>query len=135
MLQWDEFQVPEETEDQDPQRAQHSVDDHCAVQQGDVDKHEPTAPPWEDDAHVMQAEVAAPVQQSQPIQCIITPPTHTTPAAVTMLAVVGSISMMVVIGLIVMLCWLAFQGVHVTGFWLTLTPSKWDQTKEDRALP
>ena len=134
MLQWDEFQVPEETEDN--QREQHSADDHYAVQQVDVDKHEPTAPPWEDGAHVVQAAtVAAPVQQAQPIQCIITPPTHTTPTAVTGLAVVGSVSMVVVLGLIMMLCWLAFQGVHVTGFWLTPTPSKWDQTKEDRALP
>ena len=84
---------------------------------------------------VRAAEVAAPVQHAQPIQCIITPPTHTTPTAVTVLAFVGSVSMVVVLGLIIMMCWLAFQGVHVTGFWLTLTPSKWDQTDEDRALP
>ena len=102
MLQWDEFHVPEETEDQDPQRAQHSIDDQYAVEQGDVDKHEPTAPPWEDDQHEMQTQVETPMQQSQPIQCIITPPTHTTPTAVTVLAVVGSISMMVVIGRIKM---------------------------------
>ena len=135
MLQWDEFQIPAETEDQDPQRAQHSIDDQYAVQQGDVDKHGPTAPPWEDDHHEMRTQVEPPMQQAQPIQCIITPPIHTTPTAVTVLAIVGSITMMVVIGLIVTLCWLAFQGVHVTGFWLNLAPSKWDQTREDRALP
>ena len=134
MLQWDEFQAPEETED--TQREQHGIDDHCAVQQADMENHEPTAPPWEDGAHVVHtAGFAAPVQHAQPIQCIVTPRTHTTPTAVTVLAFVGSVSMVAVLGLIMVLCWLAFQGVHVTGFWLTLTPSKWDQTDEDRALP
>ena len=134
MLQWDEFQNPEETGTLRNER--HSVDDDCAVQQNDVDKHAPTAPPWDDDAQVMDAtEVAETVQQAQPIQCIVTPRTHTTPTAVTVLAFVGSVSMLTVLGLIVMLCWLAFQGVHVTGFWLTLTPSKWDQADDDRALP
>jgi len=134
MLQWDEFQNPEETGTLRNER--HSVDDDCAVQETNVDKHAPTAPPWDDDAQVMYAaEVAASVQQAQPIQCIVTPLTHTTPTAVTVLAFVGSVSMLTVLGLIVMLCWLAFQGVHVTGFWLTLTPSKWDQANDDRALP
>ena len=119
MLQWDEFQVPEENAG--TQQEQHSIDDHCAVQHTEMDKHEPTAPPWEDGAQVVHtAGAAEPVQQAQPIQCIVTPRTHTTPTAVTVLAFVGSVSMMAVIGLIMMLCWLAFQGVHVTGFWLTL---------------
>ena len=71
----------------------------------------------------------------QPIQCAITPPTYTAPAAITALAFVGGASMIAVVSLIVTLCWVASQGVHVTGFWLTLTPSKWDSTYEDRALP
>ena len=110
MLQWDEFQNPEETEN--AQQERHSVADHCAVQQTEVEKHAPTAPPWDDDAQVVYAaEVAAPVQHAQPIQCIVTPRTHTTPTAVTVLAFVGSVSMLTILSLIVMLCWLAFQGV------------------------
>ena len=136
MLQWDEFQNPEETDHEATQQERHSVDDHCAVLQTEVDKHAPTAPPWDDGAQVVYAaENAAPVQHAQPIQCIVTPRTHTTPTAVTVLAFVGSVSMLTILSLIVMLCWLAFQGVHVTGFWLTLTPSKWDQADDDRALP
>jgi hypothetical protein len=135
MLQWDEFQAPAEAEDQGNQRAPHSIHDICEAQQGDVDKHEPTAPPWEDNQDEMQMQVETPMQLTQPIQCIITPPVHTTPTTVTVLAIVGSITIMVVIGLIVTLCWLAFQGVHITGFWLNLAPSKWDHTREDRALP
>ena len=134
MLQCDKFQNPEETEMSRHDR--HGFDDDCAVTQTGVDKHAPTAPPWDDGAQVVDtAEVTTSVQHVQPIQCIVTPRTHTTPTVVTVLAFVGSVSTLTVLGLIVMLCWLAFQGVHVTGFWLTLTPSKWDQANDDRALP
>ena len=134
MLQWDEFQVPEEHIG--IEQAQHVCNDHCAAQSADVAKHEPTAPPWEGSAQVVNtAGTAEPVQRAQPIQCAITPPTHTTPTAVTALAFVGSVSVVAVLGLIMTLCWLALQGVHVTIFGLTLTPSKWDPTNEDRALP
>ena len=101
MLQWDEFQVPEETED--TQQELHSDHRHCA-QRADMEKHAPTAPPWGEDAQVMYAaEIAAPVQHAQPIQCIVTPRTHTTPTAVAILAFVDSVSMLTVLGLIVML--------------------------------
>ena len=108
--------------------------DACA----DVAKHEPAAPPWEGSAPVANtAGAAEPVQRAQPIQCTITQPTHTcrTPTAVAALAFVGSVSMLVILGLIMTLCWLALQGVHViiTGFWLALTLSKWDPTNEDQA--
>ena len=126
MLQWDEFQVPEE----------HTGAEQMQHMSADTAKHEPTAPPWEGSATAMETATATEtMQQTQPIQCIITPPSHTTPTAVTALALVGSVSVMAVLVLMITLCWLALQGVHVTGFWLTLTPSKWDPTNEDRALP
>ena len=57
------------------------------------------------------------------IQCTVTPPTHTTNTAVWGLAVVGGAAMTAAIAVVAVMCWLSLQGIHVTGFWLTLTPS------------
>ena len=57
------------------------------------------------------------------IQCTVTPPAHTTNTAVWGLAVVGGAAMTAAIAVVAVMCWLSLQGIHVTGFWLTLTPS------------
>ena len=56
------------------------------------------------------------------IQCIVSPPAHTTHTAVWGLALVGGAAMTAAVAVIVAMCWLSLQGIHVTGFWLTLTP-------------
>ena len=57
------------------------------------------------------------------IQCTVTPPAHTTNTAVWGLAVVGGAAMTAAIAVVAVMCWLSLQGIRVTGFWLTLTPS------------
>ena len=101
----------------------------------DADKHEPTAPPWDD-----EAELTVPLQglentrYTTPIQCVITPSAHTTSTAVTALAIVGAVFIVMATCIVLALCWLASQGIHITGFWLTLTPSEWKPRSEDNAL-
>ena len=132
MLQCEEFQVPEGYTSL--VHTQQDCEGQVAVHDADAPKYTTTAPPWEGGEQVDSAELTE-TEPRQPIQCAITPPTYTTPATVTVLAFVGGASLIVMVGLFVTLCWLASQGVHVTGFWLTLTPSTWDSTYEDRALP
>ena len=43
----------------------------------DDDKHEPTAPPWDDEAESQVPLQDAASAQLTPIQCIVTPPAHT----------------------------------------------------------
>ena len=57
---------------------------------------------------------------------MVTPPAHTTNTAVWGLAVADGAAMTAAIAVVVVMCWLSLQGVHVTGFWLTLTPSDRD---------
>ena len=60
-------------------------------------------------------------EHTEMIQCTITPPAHTTNTAVWGLAVVGGAAMTATIAIVAVMCWLSLQGIHVTGFWLTLT--------------
>jgi hypothetical protein len=127
MLHWNDDEVYEPTEDHEPQRDTPGA--------GDEDKHEPTAPPWDDEADaIVPLQGSTITQYATPIQCDITPPAHTTPTAITALAMVGAVFIGMAVCIALTLCWLASQGVHVTGFWLTLTPSEWKPRSEDNAL-
>ena len=72
-----------------------------------IDKHEPTAPPWDD-----EAELAVPLQGSKnaqythPIQCVITPS----------LAMVGAVFIVMTTSMALTLCWLARKGYTLQGF-------------------
>ena len=100
----------------------------------DTNKHEPTAPPWDDEAD-SQVTLRDDINvQLTPIQCVVTPPVHTTPNAITALAVVGAVFIVMMTCMVLMLCWLASQGIQITGFWLTLTPSEWKPRDDDNAL-
>ena len=124
MLHWNDDEVYE------PQ-----VDHAFAADAQDTEKHEPTAPPWDDEAELlMPLQERSHAQHIQPIQCEVTPPAHTTNGAVAALAVVGAVFIVVTVCIVLTLCWLATQGVHITGFWLTLTPSEWNTRSDDNAL-
>ena len=95
----------------------------------------PTAPEWDNNAksdfdHDGDRFSAV----NAPIQCTVAAPTHTTPTAVTALAVVGGTTLMVAIGMAIAWYWLTLQGVKVTGFWLTLTPEESGPRNDDNAL-
>ena len=100
----------------------------------DNNKHEPTAPPWDDEAD-SQVPLHDDINvQLTPIHCVVTPPAHTTPNAITALAIVGAVFIVMMTCIVLMLCWLASQGIQITGFWLTLTPSEWKPRDDDNAL-
>ena len=127
MLHWNDNEVYEPMEDHATQRDTPDAEDD--------DKHEPTAPPWDDEADaIVPLQGSENTQYTTPIQCVITPSAHTTPTAVTALAMVGAVFIVMAACIVLTLCWLASQGVHITGFWLTLTPSEWKPRSEDNAL-
>ena len=112
----------------------------CAVNNGtpdqSVNKYTPTAPAWDADAAQNKCGPGdAPVQLAQPIRCVTYPPTQGTSAVMTLLALIGCVMIVAIVCLIMVLSWLYSQGVHVTGFWLTLSPSQWEPGSEHRALP
>ena len=107
MLHWNDDEIYE------PQLDHTDTDDASGT-----DKHEATAPPWDEDAELAVAlQGTDTVRYETPIQCVITPPAHTTPTAVTALAMVGAVFIAVTVCIVFTLCWLASQGVHITGFW------------------
>ena len=111
------------------------VDNSCDEDEKHAEKHEPTAPPWDDAAELlMPLQGQTHTQVTHPIQCVISPPVHTTHSAITVLAVMGAVFIVMAICIVLTLCWLASQGVHITGFWLTLTPSEWNTRSDDNAL-
>ena len=127
MLHWNDDEVCEPTVD-------HALPSDTQGTQ-DADKHEPTAPSRDD-----EAELTVPLQGLEntrymtPIQCVITPSAHNTSTAVTALAMVGAVFIVMATCTVLTLCSLASQGTHITGFWLTLTPSEWKPRSEDNAL-
>ena len=124
MLHWNDDEIYE------PQ-----VDNSCHGDESHAEKHEPTAPPWDEEAElVVPLQGQTHTQGTHPIQCVISPPAHTTHNAVTALAVIGAVFIVMTICIVLTLCWLASQGVHITGFWLTLTPSEWNTRSDDNAL-
>ena len=83
----------------------------------------PTAPEWDDDAGSdLQTHSEMCETVNGPIQCTVMEPAHTTSTAVTALAVIGGVSLMVTVSILIALYWLSLQGIQVTGFWLTLKP-------------
>ena len=60
------------------------------------------------------------------IQCMVAPPAHTTSAAVRGLALIGGAATTAALAVVTVICWLSLHGIHVTGFWLTLTPTDRD---------
>ena len=95
----------------------------------------PTAPEWDENADSNFEHDGERLNAVDgPIQCTITAPTHTTPTAVTALAVVGGTTLVVAIGMAIALYWLSLQGVKVTGFWLTLTPGERGPRNDENAL-
>ena len=109
---------------------QHTQPIQCVVTpKQDAELQEPTAPPWDDDTELVMPllQIIENMQHTQRIQCIVTPPAHTTPNAITALAMVGAVTpvfIVMTISILLTLWWLASQGIHITGFWLTLTPSE-----------
>ena len=124
MLHWNDDEMYE------PQ-----LDQMDTADASDTEKCAPTAPPWDENAEVT-ATLQGPdtVQYDTPIQCVVTPPAHTTPAAVTVLAMVGAVFIVMAACIVLTLCWLASQGVHITGFWLTLEPSENKPSDDNNAL-
>ena len=101
-----------------------------------VNKYAPTAPEWDaGEAQTNCGPSDAPVHLTQPIQCVAYPPVQGASTTMTLLALTGCVVIVAMVCLIGALSWLYSQGVHVTGFWLTLSPSKRDPGSEHRALP
>jgi hypothetical protein len=73
-------------------------------------------------------------KQVSPIRCQVNPPQHTTSAAVSGLAVVGGLTIAITVGIVAIICWLTMQGIQITGFWLTLTPSGREHHHDDNAI-
>jgi hypothetical protein len=100
-----------------------------------VEQEVPTAPEWDEDADSdFQTDGALGETVNWPIQCTVTEPGHTTPTAVTALAVIGGLSLMTVVSIVIALYWLSLQGVQVTGFWLNLKPVEQGPRNDDNAL-
>lgn len=102
---------------------------HFSRTKGAIDLVQPSAPAWEGNT----GSPLRPMTHMHPdrttggqrIQCIINERTQYTPAAVKALAAVGIISLLTLAGGALAICWLHMNGVHVTGFWLSLTRSDW----------
>ena len=77
---------------------------------------------WENESTEKQPED----EHNAMIQCMVAPPAHTTSTAVRGLALIGGAATTAALAVVAVICWLSLHGIHVTGFWLTLTPTDRD---------
>ena len=124
-----------EAEDVDPQQQHENMLTNYEAPEApvpDADDLKRWEAEWEKER--VDTLVEATQENTSPIRCQVKPPRHTTSATISGLSVVGGLSIAMPVGMIAIICWLTMQGIQITGFWLTLTPSGWKHHRDDNAI-